>query len=236
MNRSIQSDMRTQRYLRGLVALLGALSAIATPARADELAVRKGEVRFEPVADEEQVVPAPFRLSTQTFAFEQQPVAQLDDAVKMSVVTFPSPVKTAEANNNTVHCEYFLSDHAGQASGRVVLHFWAATFLLARVFANHLAHQGVAALFIQMPYYGERRAPDRQARMVSINPQETVAGNDAGREGHSLCRGLAGGPGRSRRRATGHLRDQPGRASLRRWRRRRSRDLRRSVRSWPVAT
>jgi dienelactone hydrolase len=34
----------------------------------------------------------------------------------------------------------------------------------------------VAALFVKMPYYGPRRQPDVKARMVSLDPHETVRG------------------------------------------------------------
>ena len=34
----------------------------------------------------------------------------------------------------------------------------------------------MAALFVKMPYYGERRQPGSSARMVSTNPEETVRG------------------------------------------------------------
>ncbi len=45
--------------------------------QADEPQVKQGEVRFEPVANESTVVPAPFRLEARTFAFEQKAAAGL---------------------------------------------------------------------------------------------------------------------------------------------------------------
>jgi hypothetical protein len=57
-----------------------------------------------------------------------------------------------------------------------VLHIFAGDFPLVRLFANNLARHGVAALFVKMPYYGERRQPNSNARMISSDPKETVIG------------------------------------------------------------
>src|SRR5262249_9377299 len=98
------------------------------------------------------------------------------DDVKLSLVTFPSPVTTPERNNNTVHGEYYRPAAAGKYPACVVLHIMGGDFPLARTFANALAHRKVAALFVIMPYYGPRRQPDSTARMVSADPRETVRG------------------------------------------------------------
>jgi cephalosporin-C deacetylase-like acetyl esterase len=85
-------------------------------------------------------------------------------------------VVTPEKNNNTVHCEYFCPATPGKHPACVVLHILGGDFPLARMFAGNLAQHGVAALFVKMPYYGERRQPGSAARMISTNPTETVAG------------------------------------------------------------
>ncbi len=163
-----------RRNLLLALVLIVANSFVALAA--EEPAVRQGEVRFEPAADEQTLVPAPFRMETQTFSFEQRPAGNVDPAVTMSVVTFPSPVKTPYANNNTVYCEYYRPTAPGKHPACVVLHFLGNNFVLPRMFASHLAHQGVAALFVEMPYYGERRPADANVRMISLDPQQTVAG------------------------------------------------------------
>ena len=146
------------------------------PAFAEESDHRDGQVRFEPVPNEEQVVPEPFRLTAQTFSFDQVPQSQWVGDVAVSKVTFPSPVVTPEPNNNTVHCEYFRPAKPGKYPACVVLHILGGDFQLARLFANNLAQHGVAALFVKMPYYGERRQPNSGARMISADPRETVRG------------------------------------------------------------
>jgi dienelactone hydrolase len=78
--------------------------------------------------------------------------------------------------NNTVHAEYYRSRQAGRRPGVIVLHIMGGDFALSRLFCNCLAQHGVCALFVKMPYYGERRDPTSPRRMVSIDPRETVEG------------------------------------------------------------
>ena len=49
-------------------------------------------------------------------------------------------------------------------------------FLLSETVASHLARNGVAALSVEMPYYGPRRRPGTSKRMTSEDPRVTVAG------------------------------------------------------------
>ncbi len=146
--------------------------------RANEtLQTRKGEVHFEPAANEDQAVPKLFRLPAATFEFTDAPKEDWKgEDVKLSLVTFPSPVKTPHVNNNTVHCEYYRPAKPGKYPACVVLHILGGDFPLSRLFAHQLAQNGVAALFLKMPYYGERRQPDVNVRMISANPEETARG------------------------------------------------------------
>jgi cephalosporin-C deacetylase-like acetyl esterase len=140
------------------------------------LQIRKGEIHFEPTANQDQAVPELFRLPAATFEFAETPQPEWKGDVKVSLVTFPSPVKTLHESNNTVHCEYFRPAKPGKYPACVVLHILGGDFPLARLFANNLAKNGVAALFLKMPYYGERRPPNSDVRMISSNPTETVHG------------------------------------------------------------
>src|SRR5262245_3081161 len=158
------------------VCLAVALVATVSAVHADGPTVRGGEVQFTPVANESQIVPKSFQLAARKFAFEQKPQTSWTEGVTMSLVTFPSPVVTPEANNNTVHCEYFQPTTPGKHPAVIVLHILGGDFPLARVFANNFAQHGVAALFVKMPYYGERRQPGSPARMVSTDPEETARG------------------------------------------------------------
>jgi dienelactone hydrolase len=91
-------------------------------------------------------------------------------------VRFPSPITTDVEANNTVHGEYYLPAGTGPFPGCVVLHILGGEFPLSQMIANSLARQGVAALFIKMPYYGERRSKSSSRRMISRDPHETVQG------------------------------------------------------------
>ncbi len=134
-----------------------------------------GKARFEPTA-EEATLPEPFRLEKHDFDFTQAPIEDPSKVIRVWNVTFPSPVSTPEPNNNTVHCEYFEPLAPGKHPGVVMLHILGGDFPLSRLFCRSLAHAGVAALFVKMPYYGPRRQPESSARMVSTDPRETRRG------------------------------------------------------------
>ncbi|HUY31364.1 MAG TPA: alpha/beta hydrolase family protein [Pirellulales bacterium] len=134
-----------------------------------------GEVRFEPAGDESQV-PELFRLEPHTFRFRQSPLPTVSRAMEIFEVTYPSPVETPHPNNNTVHAEYFRPTSEGKHPGVIVLHILGGDFQLSRLFCRSLAQEGVAALFVKLPYYGPRRQPEVPVRMVSEDPRATVAG------------------------------------------------------------
>lgn len=140
-------------------------------------AIARGEVAYEPAADE-TAIPAAFRMPAHTFAFEARSLEIQSRTLQVWDVTFPSPVETASQRNNTVHCEYYqpLTAAPGKAPAVIVLHILGGDFALSRLFCNALAQRGVAALFLKLPYYGERRDPHSSRRMISPDPNETVAG------------------------------------------------------------
>ncbi|HWC88282.1 MAG TPA: alpha/beta hydrolase family protein [Pirellulales bacterium] len=157
-----------------LACVLGLAGRLAVAADSDA-GVRKGQVEFRPAASERDL-PERFQLPASRFTYEQRREETVSQAFRIWTVTFPSPVVTPQANNNTVHCEYFEPTSAGKHPGVVVLHILGGDFPLARLFARSLAQHGAAALFIKMPYYGPRRQPDSPARMVSLDPEETIRG------------------------------------------------------------
>ena len=161
-----------------VVALLLAALGWPPPAAAatPEPPIRRGVVHFVPDPNEQTAVPKPFQLPAGTFAFEQTPQPSVSDDVSVSLITFPSPVKTKYENNNTVHCEYYCPNTPGKHPACVVLHILGGDFPLARTFATALAHRGVSSLFVIMPYYGPRRPAEGNVRMISADPQQTIAG------------------------------------------------------------
>ena len=76
----------------------------------------------------------------------------------VSRLRFASPIATPDEENNVVHGEFFSPmGFAGKRPGVVVLHILGSDFPLSRYMAARLADRGVAALFLKLPYYGERR-------------------------------------------------------------------------------
>ena len=134
-------------------------------------AVEHGEARFTPTPAEVDV-PERFRLEERRFPYEIEP--QLETAnYRVSTVRFPSPVVSADVDNNTVHAEYFQAKAPGKRPAVVVLHILGADFALSRYLAARLADRGVSALFIKLPYYGERR-PKGGAKFLSHDIDRSV--------------------------------------------------------------
>ncbi len=138
-------------------------------------AVGRGTVEFRPSRAEADL-PKQFQLGPHQFDFTLTPIETASQTFRIWQLTFPSPVVTAEVNNNTVHCEYFCPLTPGPRPGVIVLHILGGDFELARLFCRSLAQQGVSALFVKMPYYGPRRTPGSPNRMVSFDPESTVRG------------------------------------------------------------
>lgn len=165
-------------------ALLAVALYLPAHCRADEPA-EKPEFEFVEVPERDTVqfenaegsdrIPEQFRLEPHEFAARAR-LARPGKHFRIMGVTFPSPVKTDVAENNTVHAEYFQPAGAGPYPACVVLHILGGDFALAETVAGHLARQGVAALFVKMPYYGPRRGKDSPRRMISEDPRMTVAG------------------------------------------------------------
>ncbi|WP_165225953.1 alpha/beta hydrolase [Aquisphaera insulae] len=115
-----------------------------------------GEVAFRP-SPQESSVPELFRLKPEAFRYELEPVFSTG-RYTVSRLRFPSPINTGNADNDTVHAEYF--EPRDGAKGRpavVVLHILGSDFPLSRYLAARLADRGISALFLKLPYYGERR-------------------------------------------------------------------------------
>lgn len=155
--------------------LLAVSAAQAQSDAADSASSTQGTVRFVPAGDE-AALPEQFRLEPHSFRYEMTPLPATGNVMTVSKVTFPSPMVTDEENNNTVHCEYYCPTSGDAKPAVVVLHILGGDFDLARLFCRALATRGTAALFLKMPYYGERRQPGSPARMISMDPHETARG------------------------------------------------------------
>ena len=155
--------------------------------------VERGEAAFRPTTTE-SAVPELFRLPAATFGFELEPVRD-SPGYSVAKLRFPSPIESPDPSNNTVHCEYFRPKGPGKRPAVVVLHILGADFALSRYYAARLADKGVAALFLKLPYYGERRPSGGPQRFLS---------NDVGRSTLSMRQGVC-----DVRRAAAWLADRP---------------------------
>ena len=139
--------------------------------------VEKGEVTFRP-GPLESSIPERFRLAPAVFSYEREPVMSTP-RYTVSKLRFPSPIETPDAENNVVHAEYFAPVGFGpKRPGVIVLHILGADFPLSRYMAARLADRGVAALFVKLPYYGERRPGgegQRTKRFLSADIERSVS-------------------------------------------------------------
>jgi dienelactone hydrolase len=157
---------------------LGLLAA--APARSEVLypdcpAPQKGSFRFRP-CDDNHNVPEGYRLQECSFDFELTYKVDLPSAaVRISHLTFPSPVKSPQPENNTVHAEYYRPLRQGCFPAVIVLDITAGDQSLSRRISTYLAQNGVCALFVQMAYYGPRRPARSRLRLMSPDVDHTLA-------------------------------------------------------------
>jgi dienelactone hydrolase len=134
--------------------------------------VERSEAAFRPTPAEANV-PEPFQLEAATFSFEREEIRRTA-GYTVSAVRFASPIKTDDVENNTVHAEYFQPIGPRKRPAVVVLHILGADFALSRYLSARLADRGVAALFVKLPYYGERRPTGDNKRFLSANIERSV--------------------------------------------------------------
>ena len=151
------------------------LMMVPTLALADAPALEKGTAKFRHVGDQ-AAVPQRYRLDEHTFAWELEPKLELESTgVRVFHVRFPSPVVSPTPENNTVHAEFYRPKGAGPFPGVIVLDVTGGDQQLSRLISTHLANKGVAALFVQMAYYGPRRPAGSDLRMLSADVPRTFA-------------------------------------------------------------
>jgi dienelactone hydrolase len=166
------ADMGSTTFFALMTGLLPAADAVADPSHG----VQHGEVRFT-CDDAKQDVPERFRLAAHSFPYEMQLKHHLTHSdVDVYAVRFPSPVESPHRVNNTVHAEYFRPRHpAGKVPAVIVLDILQGNGMVSRGAAMWLAQNGIAALAITMPYYGERRPHEGRHRMLSPDVTGSVA-------------------------------------------------------------
>jgi dienelactone hydrolase len=157
----------------GLLAAGPAWAGGAAPA--ERPAVEKGTFRFSPAGDQKDI-PERYRLEGRTFDYELALKAELPGAeVRVSHLAFPSPVRTPTPENNTVHAEYYRPLAGRRFPAVIVLDVTAGDQRLSRGIATFLAQNRVAALFVQMAYYGPRRPAGSKLRLLMPDLDHSLA-------------------------------------------------------------
>jgi dienelactone hydrolase len=157
-----------------VLACAAALALTASPSFAAG-PVEKGDFCFRPL-DGQADVPARYRLQERSFSYEMDRKLDLPAlGVTVYRLRFPSPVTSPDKENNTVHAEYYRPKGTGPFPAAIVLDITAGNQMLSRHISAYLADNGVAALFVQMAYYGPRRPPGSRKRLLSPNVPRTIA-------------------------------------------------------------
>lgn len=159
--------------MRLMLAVLG-LGLFTAPSVAGSLQRETGSATFRPAADED-THPERYRLGEYRFDYKLEPKLELPVCgVEVYTLSFPSCVKSAWAENNTVWAEYYRPKGKGPFPAVIVLDILGGDQALSRGIARHLAQNGIAGLFVQMAYYGPRRPPGGP-RLLTPNIQHTMA-------------------------------------------------------------
>jgi dienelactone hydrolase len=161
-------------FLAALAGCLAPLSARAQQKQPGPPAVEKGVVRFEPQGDQKNI-PERYRLEVHQFPYELDKVRELPaSGIAIYHLRFPSPVKSGCKENDTVHADFYRPRGDGPFPCAIVLDILAGDQRVSRMIATHLARNKVAALVVQMAYYGPRRPPGSPLRLVSPDVEHTL--------------------------------------------------------------
>ncbi|MGL4465771.1 MAG: alpha/beta hydrolase family protein [Planctomycetia bacterium] len=128
---------------------------------------RRRSYRIRPTKRYDEVdAPTLYSLGVEPFDVEETPKT-VDAGVLVTNVRFPSPAPSEHPENNMVPAEYYRPAGPGPFRCVVVLHIAGGDFELSRFLCRVACSAGNAALFIKLPYYGERRPPGKSARFIS---------------------------------------------------------------------
>ena len=110
-----------------------------------------------------------FDLPPARFDYTLQLVSE-EEQVLLYRLVYPSPVVTPWPPNNVVPAEFYVPRGAGPSSkvpAAVVLDIMDGSAVLPRMMARAAAQNGLATLYLPMPYYNARR-PERDAHEAAL--------------------------------------------------------------------
>jgi dienelactone hydrolase len=119
-----------------------------------------------PARTEESEIPEMYRMDSKPFRVESSPLG-VAGGILSTYVKIPSPVETEHPENNTIPAEIFHPRGEGPFPYVIVTHIAGGDFDLSRFVSRTLASNGIACVFIKLPYYGERRPPGKNVRMLA---------------------------------------------------------------------
>ena len=117
-----------------------------------------------------------FEHPLETFSYTTSTLAEEPD-FRVLQLTFPSPMTTPFAMNNTVPAELYLPTREGtkKLPAAIVLDILDGRAVLPRMTARVLASRGIAALYFPMPYYNTRRPPENaHFKLLDEDPQRNM--------------------------------------------------------------
>lgn len=113
------------------------------------------------------------------FTFTTQLLAE-EETIRVYRLTFTSPLETPWPENNRVPAEYYVPRSASpraKVPAAVVLDIMDGSAILPRVMARAAAQQGLAALYLPMPCYSDRRpAHDEHQQVLRDDPARAADG------------------------------------------------------------
>ena len=113
------------------------------------------------------------------FEYSLQLVAE-EEAFRLYRLVYPSPMKTPWPANDVVPAEFYVPRAAGAAAkvpAAVVLDIMDGSAILPRMMARAAAQNGLAALYLPMPYYNARRpANDEHEQALRDDPRRAADG------------------------------------------------------------
>lgn len=120
-----------------------------------------------------------FSHAPQRFRYTVQLVVE-EETFRLYRLGFPSPVETPWPQNNVVPAEFYVPRDAGPAAkvpAAIVLDIMDGSAVLPRMMARAAAQNGLAALYLPMPYYNARRPPgDPHERVLKDDPARAADG------------------------------------------------------------
>jgi dienelactone hydrolase len=151
------------------------VAALAQPAaRSQAPRPTSGIIEFTPLGDETKI-PELYRLHRHQFPYHLVLQREMPGCgIDVFRLDFPSPLESRAPENNTVWAEYYRPQGPGPFPATVVLDITAGDQSLSRTIGTVLAQNHIAALFVQMAYYGPRRPPGSRLRLLSTDFKQTM--------------------------------------------------------------